>query len=60
MFNSFGNVRTTHGYNEQDHSIGPVIKGNLTKETYFQLRGLFGISEAENDFSTAFYIGWKF
>lgn len=60
MFNDFGRLRDSAGFNSQDHQIGPVIKGSFDNGLYFQTAYRAGISDDGADHLLKLFIGKKF
>ncbi len=60
MFNDFGRLRDTRGFDSQDHQIGPVIKGYLDNGFYFQTGYRAGLSDGSNDHLVKLFIGKSF
>ncbi len=60
MFNDFGRLRDTAGFNSQDHQIGPVIKGSFDNGVYFQTGYRTALSDDGADHLVKLFIGKKF
>lgn len=51
MFNDFGNLRDQSGFSDQDHQIGPVMKGNISENISYETGYRLGFSRAARDHS---------
>jgi hypothetical protein len=60
MFNRFGNMRELNGYDNQSHVIGPVFKGHLIDDIFFQTGYQVGISENAPDHAFKLFLSRKF
>lgn len=59
MFNDFGNLREVSGYSEQDHIIGPVVKGRFGQYS-FEAGFRSGISRGALDQQGRFFLTRSF
>ncbi len=60
MFNDFKNLRNVDDEWDQDHEIGPVIKGNITEDLTYQTGILFGMGDDSPRASYRLFIYKKF
>ena len=60
MFNDFGNLRTTHGFDSQQHRAGPVMTGEITDGLGYQTGALAGLSDNAPDFAVKFWLSYRF
>lgn len=61
-FSEIDNVRTTNGWSDQDHSIGPVLKGALpfSENLSYEIGYRHGISDAAADNMIKFFVSRGF
>jgi len=55
-FNDFNDTQDTGSFDEQEHQLGPVLKGSFTKEWKFLFSTLFGVSQAADDVDIRFHL----
>lgn len=60
MFNDFDNLRTQSGYSDQNHTIGPVLKGKMFGDISYETGYRVGISDGAPDHSFKFFIEKSF
>jgi hypothetical protein len=62
MINQFGQINNRPDYKAQQHQIGPVWLGRISKDSPwgFQLGAMAGISKAASDLSTKAYLSYNF
>lgn len=60
MFNDFGRLRDTTGFDSQDHQLGPVIKASFHHGLYLQTGYRTGLSDEGTDHLVKLFIGKKF
>lgn len=60
MFNDFGNLRTTSGFDNALHRAGPVMTGKFTEKLGFQTGFLAGLSDAAPDTAVKFWLNYRF
>ncbi len=60
MFNDFGRLNDLSGYSNQDHQIGPGIKGSFHNGVFFAAGYRTGISSSGADHLVKFALGRKF
>lgn len=59
-FHSFGNLTNQSGYENQSHTIGPVLKGKIFGHYGYQTGYRVGISDAAPDHSVKFFLNRSF
>jgi len=59
-FHDFKNLRFVDEEWDQDHEIGPIISGNLTKSISFQTGFLYGLSEDSPRMAWRLFLNQKF
>ncbi len=59
-FNNFGNIRTLSGFDNQSHSLGPVLKGKLGNGFAYETGYLAGISDNNADHNIKLFLSKKF
>lgn len=59
MFNRFNRTTDFGTFETQQHSIGGVLKGDLTETVSYRLNALTGVSEAAADFELRFRLRLK-
>lgn len=60
MFNDFGNLRTTNGFDSQQHRAGPVMTGEIADGLGFQTGFLAGLSDSAPDYAAKFWLNYRF
>lgn len=60
LFYDIGNVREQAGYDAQDVSFGPIVKGNLGNGFYYQTGYRAGLSQNADDHSFKLFLGKTF
>lgn len=60
VFNDFGNLSTQSGYSDQDHQIGPVMKGGFGNGYAFETGYRIGVSDASRDHLVKFGLSKTF
>jgi len=46
-------------FNEQQHQIGPIIRGQITDDLKYGVGALFGVSRAANDAELRIFLGYS-
>ena len=59
-YNDFGNFNNLSGYENQAHTIGPVLKGKIVHGVYYETGYRANISSAAPEHSFKFFIGKSF
>ena len=59
-FNNFGNIRTLSGFDDQGHSVGPVLKGKFGNDFYYETGYLAGLSNNSADHNFKLFLGRRF
>jgi len=59
-FNDFGNLTELSGYSDQEHEIGPVVKGKLGNAYGYLASYRTGISEAAANHNFSFFLSKSF
>lgn len=60
MFNDLGKLNHQHGYDQQNHRIGPVVKGKLGHGLSYQSGMLIGISDDAPDLGFKLFLTQSF
>ncbi len=60
MFNDFGRLRDTGGFDEADHQFGPVAKANFSNGVYVQAGYRAGLSEDAPNHLAKVFLGKRF
>lgn len=60
MFNDFGRLRDTQGFNSQDHQIGPLLKASFKNGVYLQTGYRTAFSDDGTDHVIKLFLGRKF
>ena len=59
-FNDFGNLTQLSGYSDQEHEVGPVLKGKIGNGYAYETGYRAGISEGAADHNFKFFISKSF
>jgi hypothetical protein len=59
-FHNFGNLRYLSGYSDQQHTIGPVLKGSLAKDVKYETGYRVGVSKGAPDHNLKFIVNYSF
>lgn len=59
MFNKYNTTADFGDFNEQQHQIGPIIRGQITDDLKYGVGALFGVSRAANDAELRIFLGYS-
>ncbi len=60
MINIYGPTSDIPGFDEQNHTLGPVLNVRLTGHLALQASAIFGISDAADDAVFRLFLGYRF